>query len=92
MPIIDGRTLKAGAVAAVKNVKSPIKLARKIMEETDHIPIVGSGAEELAKAFGLYEEHKIPEERLKQWEEIRKNLIEGKEVSLLSYWKKYQNG
>jgi len=86
--IMDGRTLKAGAVAAVKNVKSPIKLARKIMEETDHILIVGSGAEELAKAFGLYEEHKIPEERLKQWEEIRKNLIEGKEVSLLSYWKK----
>jgi Asparaginase len=86
--IMDGRTLKAGAVAAVKNVRSPIKLARKIMEETDHILIVGSGAEELAKAFGLYEEHKIPEERLKQWEEIRKNLIEGKEVSLLSYWKK----
>jgi beta-aspartyl-peptidase (threonine type) len=86
--IMDGKTLKAGAVAAVKNVKSPIKLARKIMEETDHILVVGSGAEELAKAFGLFEEHKIPEERFKQWQELRKNLIEGKEVPLLSYWKK----
>jgi len=86
--IMDGKNLKAGAVAAVKNVKSPIKLARKIMEETDHILIVGSGAEELARAFGLFEQHKVPEERLKQWQEIKQNLMLGKDVPLMSYWKK----
>lgn len=86
--IMDGKTLKAGAVAAVKNVKSPIKVARKVMEETDHILLVATGAEEFAKSFNLYEEHKIPEARLKEWQKLRKNLVEGKNVPLLSYWKK----
>jgi beta-aspartyl-peptidase (threonine type) len=86
--IMDGKSLKAGAIAAAKNVKSPIKLARKVMEETDHILIVGSGAEELAKAFGLFELHKIPEERLKQWQDIKRSLKEGKDVPMLNYWKK----
>ena len=86
--IMDGKELKGGAIAAAKNIKSPIKLARKVMEETDHILIVGSGAEELAKAFGLFELHKIPAERLKQWRDIKRNLKEGKDVPMLNYWKK----
>ena len=36
--IMDGAKLKAGAVAFVKNVKNPIKLARLVMEKTEHIP------------------------------------------------------
>ena len=47
--IMDGKTLKAGAVAFVRNVKNPIKLARLVMEKTEHILLAGDGANEFAK-------------------------------------------
>jgi beta-aspartyl-peptidase (threonine type) len=47
--IMDGKTLKAGAVAAVKHVKNPISLARLVMEKSPHVMMVGDGAEAFAK-------------------------------------------
>lgn len=47
--IMDGAKLKAGAVAFVKNVKNPIKLARLVMEKTEHILLGGAGANEFAR-------------------------------------------
>lgn len=47
--IMDGKNLNAGAVAFVKNVKNPIKLARLVMEKTEHILLAGIGAVEFAK-------------------------------------------
>lgn len=44
---------RCGAVGAVRGVKNPILLAQKVMEETDHILLVGEGAERLARRFGL---------------------------------------
>ncbi|MGI8469237.1 MAG: isoaspartyl peptidase/L-asparaginase family protein [Pyrinomonadaceae bacterium] len=46
--IMDGAKLKAGAVALVKNVKNPVKLARLVMEKTAHILLAGDGANEFA--------------------------------------------
>ena len=46
--IMDGAKLKAGAVAFVQNVKNPIKLARLVMEKTEHILLAGEGANEFA--------------------------------------------
>ncbi len=46
--IMDGLKLKAGAVAFVQNVKNPIKLARLVMERTEHILLAGEGANEFA--------------------------------------------
>ncbi|MEM3684484.1 MAG: isoaspartyl peptidase/L-asparaginase [Conexivisphaerales archaeon] len=54
--IMEGRTLRVGAVAAVKNVSSPIKLAYSVMTRTNHCLIAGAGAERLAKGFGLWNE------------------------------------
>lgn len=51
--VMDGKTGRAGAVAAVEGVKSAVKLARFVLENTDHVLIVGEGAEELARAVGL---------------------------------------
>ena len=51
--IMDGRDLSAGAVALLHNVKNPIRLARIVMERTDHILVAGEKAEELAKAYSL---------------------------------------
>jgi beta-aspartyl-peptidase (threonine type) len=50
--IMSGKDLRAGAVAAVSNIKNPIMLARRIMEETPHVLLCGSGAEEFAREVG----------------------------------------
>lgn len=52
--IMDGRTLQAGAVAAVKHVANPISLARPVMEKTPHVLLVSDGAEEFAKSQGVH--------------------------------------
>src|SRR5687767_14955570 len=51
--IMDGRTLQAGAVAFVKNVKNPIKLARLVIANTDHIFLAGAGANQFAAQMGV---------------------------------------
>jgi L-asparaginase / beta-aspartyl-peptidase len=51
--IMDGSTLKAGAVAGVKHVKNPIDLARLVMERSPHVMLVGAGAEAFAKEQGM---------------------------------------
>ena len=51
--IMDGRDLSAGAVALVHRVKNPIRLARIVMENTDHVLLAGEKAEQLAIAFML---------------------------------------
>jgi len=51
--IMDGKTLKAGAVAAVKHIKNPITLARMVMEKSPHVMMVGAGAEAFAMAHGM---------------------------------------
>ncbi|MGK0458780.1 MAG: beta-aspartyl-peptidase (threonine type), partial [Polaribacter sp.] len=50
---MDGKTLNAGAVAGVMNVKSPIELAVKIMTDSDHVMLSGKGASAFAKEKGL---------------------------------------
>lgn len=51
--IMDGRTLKAGAVAGVTHTKNPITLARAVMEKSPHVMLIGEGAEEFAKTVGV---------------------------------------
>ncbi|HXZ98135.1 MAG TPA: isoaspartyl peptidase/L-asparaginase [Candidatus Acidoferrum sp.] len=51
--IMDGSDLSAGAVALVRNVKNPIRLARIVMENTGHVLLAGEKAEQLATTFSL---------------------------------------
>ncbi len=51
--LMDGVTLKAGAVAAVERVRNPIRLARKVLESCEHMMLVGAGAEQFAVEQGL---------------------------------------
>jgi beta-aspartyl-peptidase (threonine type) len=51
--IMDGKTLAAGAVAALKHVKNPISLARLVMEKSGHVMMDGEGAEAFAKENGI---------------------------------------
>jgi len=51
--IMDGKTLKAGAVASVTTIKNPISAARAVMDKSKHVLLVGQGAELFAAAQGL---------------------------------------
>ena len=51
--IMDGATLKAGGVAALEQIRNPIAAARLVMDETDHVLLVGQPALHFARHFGL---------------------------------------
>ncbi len=51
--IMNGLTLEAGAVAGVKDIKNPIKAARKVFEKSPHVMLSGTGASEFAREQGL---------------------------------------
>jgi beta-aspartyl-peptidase (threonine type) len=51
--IMDGATLNAGAVAGVESVRNPILLARRVMEQSPHVLMVGDGAEAFAEEQGF---------------------------------------
>ncbi|MFC0185004.1 beta-aspartyl-peptidase (threonine type) [Pseudarcicella hirudinis] len=50
---MDGKTLAAGSIAGVTTIKNPISAARTVMEKSEHVMLVGKGAEEFAKLKGL---------------------------------------
>ncbi|MGC2281953.1 MAG: isoaspartyl peptidase/L-asparaginase [Candidatus Acidiferrales bacterium] len=51
--LMDGNALKAGSVAAVECVRNPIRLARQIMEHSEHIMLVAAGAEKFGAEHGI---------------------------------------
>ncbi|XP_044278051.1 isoaspartyl peptidase/L-asparaginase isoform X2 [Varanus komodoensis] len=72
--IMDGKNLASGAVSAVKCIANPIKLARLVMEKTDHMLLTDQGAFAFARAMGVPEvpgESLITERSRERW---RKNL------------------
>jgi len=72
--IMDGKSLKAGAVSLITGIKNPISLARDVMEKSEHVFMAGEGAMEFAKTH----QHELAdadyfydEFRHQQWLEIR---------------------
>jgi beta-aspartyl-peptidase (threonine type) len=51
--VMDGRTLQAGAIAGVRDIKNPISVARAVMEKSEHVLLTGSGASQFAKEQGF---------------------------------------
>src|SRR5262249_57426794 len=51
--LMEGTTLRAGAVGAVRDVRHPVDLARAVMEDGRHVLLVGQGASEFARARGV---------------------------------------
>ncbi|HOP32705.1 MAG TPA: isoaspartyl peptidase/L-asparaginase family protein [Candidatus Hydrothermia bacterium] len=84
--IVKGSTLEAGAVAGVENIKNPISLARMVMEKTDHVLLIGDGANNFARLMGIPDYNPITEERLEEWRKLKSLLIKGEPI----HWKKIQ--
>ena len=61
--IMNGRTMRAGGVAAVRRVRNPISLARIVMEETPHVLVVGEGAGALAHRAGVTQQFALTTRR-----------------------------
>ena len=63
----------AGSVGFLQNIKHPISVARKVMEETDHVMLAGKGALKFALKNGFKRENLLTEESRKGWLEWKKN-------------------
>ena len=75
--VMHGATLSAGAVGLLRNVKNPVRAARLVMEKTDHVFIVGKGAERLARLFNLEKREPVKAARKAQYEAQLKTLRGG---------------
>jgi L-asparaginase / beta-aspartyl-peptidase len=62
--IMDGKDISAGCVGMVQGIRNPIKLARQVIERTDHVMIVSDGALKLAKLLNIDVEQFYPSEKL----------------------------
>jgi len=65
--VMHGPTRRAGSVAAVRNIKNVARLAKLVMEQTDHIMLVGEGALRFARAWGFQEMNLLTERARMAW-------------------------
>ena len=65
--VMHGPTRRAGSVASIRNIKTPSKIAKLVMEETAHIMLVGDNALRFAKAYGFNEEDLLTEKSRLAW-------------------------
>ncbi|HUN82670.1 MAG TPA: N(4)-(beta-N-acetylglucosaminyl)-L-asparaginase, partial [Phycisphaerae bacterium] len=65
--VMHGPSHKAGAVAALHNIKNPSCVAKLVMQRTDHVLLVGEGALRFAKAHGFKEENLLTDEAREMW-------------------------
>ena len=76
--IMNGTDRACGAVTGVMRSKSPVRLARAVMEKSPHVMFMGAGADQLNRELGLEEvtpEHFITEERFHQLKEAHKKGV-----------------
>ena len=76
--LMDGHTRAAGAVAGLRHVKNPIRLARAVMEHSPHVMMVGEGAESFAQTQGV---ELVPESYFRteeRWQDLQRALEEEK--------------
>lgn len=83
--IMDGATLRAGAIAGVHRVKNPVLLARAVMEKSPHVFLAGDGAEEFAQTAGIElvdPSYFRTDERWNQLQDALKKEAAGQQASL----------
>jgi N4-(beta-N-acetylglucosaminyl)-L-asparaginase len=75
--VMHGPTRRAGAVASLRNIKNPAKVAKLVLERTDHILLVGEGALRFAVKHGFKEENLLTEESRRAWLAWKESLNPG---------------
>jgi beta-aspartyl-peptidase (threonine type) len=69
--LMESASKRVGAVAALQRVKNPILVARKAMEETDHVMLAGEGAQKFARIMGFGDHDPITPARHADWKDKR---------------------
>ena len=72
--IMDGKTMKAGAVADVQRTRHPISLARAVMEQSPHVMLVGAGADAFAASLHLEQQPPSFFFTERRWQQLEKEL------------------
>ncbi len=72
--VMDGPSGLAGAVASLRNIKNPSKVALQVMRRTDHVLLVAEGALEFARMHGFTEENLLTEYSRRRWLRWKENL------------------
>ena len=72
--VMHGPSYRAGSVAALRNIKNPSKVARVVMERSDHVLLVGEGALKFAKAHGFKEEDLLTDKAREVWLKWKETL------------------
>jgi beta-aspartyl-peptidase (threonine type) len=72
--IMEGKEKKAGAVASVTRIKNPISAARAVMEKSEHVLMVGEGAERFALGAGVPEANPVEFWTEDRWKELLEEL------------------
>ena len=72
--VMESGESRVGAVAALQRVKNPILVARKVMEETDHVMLAGEGAQRFARVMGFPDHDPVTPARRADWAEKREHL------------------
>lgn len=72
--VMHGPTARAGAVASLEGVKNPARVARKVMESTDHVLLVGPGARRFAEMHGFSIQNLLTDKARKVWLYWKQNL------------------
>ena len=85
--VMDGRTLAAGAVAAIRGYPHPIEIARKVMETTPHVMLAGTGAELFAERYGFQPKDLLTPEAAAIW---RERILDGAPTGSNLYADSYQ--
>src|SRR5258708_250895 len=70
------RESRIGAVAALQRVKNPVLVARKVMEETDHVMLAGEGAQRFARVMGFGDHDPITAQRRADWGDKKRRIAE----------------
>ncbi|MDZ7773863.1 MAG: N(4)-(beta-N-acetylglucosaminyl)-L-asparaginase [Balneolaceae bacterium] len=71
---MHGPTHNAGSVGALEGIKTPSKVARLVMEQTDHVQLVGKGAQDFAKAHGFTIENLLTDRSRRIWLDYKASL------------------
>ena len=77
--VMDGKTLKAGAIAGVRDIKNPIRVARTVMEKSEHVLLTGSGASQFAKEQGFIPVENSYFHTEKRWKSLQELLKKERE-------------
>jgi beta-aspartyl-peptidase (threonine type) len=86
--IVDGKKISTGAVACIRRVKNPVLVAKKVMEETDHILLVGEGATKFARSVGFPDYDPLTKDRMTEWSALKEKVRRGEQTSMMKYWSK----